>query len=783
MRRLFLTLLTLIILGVGGYYVYKNFFQEPNVAKTAGEAEEEKKVKKEEVNPDDNPVVEQQVPTDKVWNFSFDEALDPSTVNNENIRVADGNGKRISVTTNLVNSNKTIQIAPPEEGYKKGEDYTLNIKNNISYENGSPVSKPYDMRFITERDEVEEGKLSENVIKVGEEDIQSSSGNTLVINKDVKKDLKKEDIIIVPSEKNEYGKALKITTIESSGNSYTVNVTQPHFEELFEKLNIYKSYPITMDNVEVAEGVEGVNIQSVAEVDPETMLASSSAPTHNGEYALPTITPTASKDGINLEISGLTIPLDKKGNLEADVEGSVALMSPKVDLDVDVGFGKLKRVMFLNKTHTEQDLTVTFPGISGEFKKEMKKKEFKKQLMKKKMQIGTIKVPIPAIPGLIIEGNIFLEVRAGYDGEPEVNVFVEFDEDKGVLYEDKKATPIFKVKPDADIALKGTASGEAAFGPTAQLQLSAFEVVGAGVEGFVGAKVSGEVIGEASSKEDLNACLNGSVGITGDASAYVDAISLLSGTNNRLVEFTLFEHDFLKSKLDTCMKYEGIKTDKDNISLKSGSSIDLEALLYGYDMTKSEDFEEKISNHKKLSVSSTNSGVVAIAKRKNGITVKASNKPSQKDTKLIIKYTKEGSILEDDHTYKVEIPITILDYKEQEESLNGTYQSHIGMLSISNDTGKQFNFHIKITGAGIPAEMEGVATKSGSSASFTDPDYGCQVNFAIDSESITTSEQNMECLNWHGAGTTTDGTYSKVGDNPDAKLEEREDTSVYREDY
>jgi len=77
----------------------------------------------------------------------------------------------------------------------------LHLQIGITYTSGKPVSKPFNMKFIVERDEVEKGKYSNKLITVKEGQIQSSNGDSPVLNKGVKKELKFNDTIVVPSKK------------------------------------------------------------------------------------------------------------------------------------------------------------------------------------------------------------------------------------------------------------------------------------------------------------------------------------------------------------------------------------------------------------------------------------------------------------------------------------------------------------------------------------------------------------------------------------------------------
>lgn len=778
MRRFLLALFTLVILATGGFFGYKYFSQKSEVATTKAKAEEKNvPMETKKVNLDEASLMKTQTPTDKTWEFGFDEELDASSVNTSNVEVTDDNGKKVGVTPSLTNGNKTLQINPPSEGYKKGGSYNLLIKNGITYASGKPVSKPFSMKFIVERDEVEKGKYSDKLIMVKEEQIQSSDENSLVLDKGIKKGLKVNDIIVVPSKKNDVGKALKITSIKSTGSTYTVEVTKPAFSELFDKLDIYKSYPIKPENITLAKGVEGVAIEPISEATPTTMIASSNTPTHNGEYAMPKMNAGYSnKSGFQFKFNDLKIPLDKDKEIEATVEGSLAMLAPRVNADVNISFGQMKRLMFSQKGHMEQETTITMTGLEKEKIVQFNKKN--KDKLRKEVKIGTIKIPVPYVPGLFIEGNVLMEVRMSASGEPKITFSVEIDDEKGVLYEHDKVTPTFDFKPDVNITYSGKANGVIKFGPAGQIALSALEVVGAGIESFEAGKLEGEIAAEASTiKENYHVCLSGAVGFVSEASVYVDVLKLGDKQREKIAEAELPEWEIWKKDINTCELYKELIPSKKEITLNAGEQTNLQLSATKTDILKLKTVTQKIKNHKDLKVTPSKKGAVTVEKTKNGLVIKALKQPTAEKTVLKIEYNTEKSSFSNKQHLEVKVPITIKGYEETQTKLDGKYASKVGVLNIKDDKEDSFVFNINISGQGSPVNIVGGALKTKDVATFTEPDSGCVIKFSINKGSIGVHEETTgKCMDLHSPSIDTNGVYVKISDKPEFTSEPEENS-------
>ncbi|MCM2535205.1 hypothetical protein NDK43_26195 [Neobacillus pocheonensis] len=204
------------------------------MATTLGEALKEKKLSYQVMNSQNNDVpIYPNIPINKVWEFDFDKTLRDTTVNANTVKVLDQNNKEVPIVINLLNANKKLSISPPKGDYGKDVTYHLMVSKDIKYSDGSNITNPQDFEFITQRDEVEKGTLRKGIVFVKQSQILGIKDDTITLDKSVKKDLRKGDILIIPTKKNPQGKAIKVDKVQQNDQSYTATAIQPHFAELF----------------------------------------------------------------------------------------------------------------------------------------------------------------------------------------------------------------------------------------------------------------------------------------------------------------------------------------------------------------------------------------------------------------------------------------------------------------------------------------------------------------------------------------------------------------------
>ena len=805
MRRFLMFILVVAVLGGGGYYGYNHFYKKPSQTAAAEpkekddedlQAKETKKVKEKDIEN-----VQRDISTDKVWEYSFDYELDASTVNNSNITIKDIEGNKVPVQINLINQGKTIQISPPSGGYKKGTIYKLKVKNGgIAYADGKKVSKHFESNFITTRDEVVNATVNKNLITVDENQLEVVGENKLKINKSVKKDLEKGDIVVIPTDDNPVGEALKVKKIESNFKSFTVEVAKPSFPELFEELDIYKDYAITPENVTLEPGLEGtVTLNQVAQVEPRTQVASSLELTKKGEFSTEDgagkgqIKVGLSKSkGLEFGIKGLTLGSESNG---LTLDGSLNVFQPQIHPDIKLG----ERFILTSNLHTEEMVSVTRKGFEkedvakkigninlkdGKLLKDTKIAKIVKEKpldIDKSIKLGEIKIPIPEVPGMLIKGSIYLNFKYDAYGKQIITLTVDSDSEQGIMFE-KGHNPkvISNIQPTVNVSYQGVAHADAHLGPKLAVEISMLNVAGGGIKGLLAAKASGDFSAGASVQNPLIFCANGSVGGLASASVYLDeAIRFnIKKSDEALLEFKIAEKEFGKKYFNTCTTFDSLVANRTRIFVEPEKQVDIKISEKQIDLLtqKYSNKDIKINNLKAIT---KDKDVLKVTKTKDGIKVTALKLPKKETTDIVLAYKKDDELFRKDKVSTLTIPVKITSYdkvkkeleaekkkKEQEasKSLNGTWSRNIrnseGTLNISNATGETFDFTLETYFGANTSGTEGKAKISGNKATFVDPDFGCKLVFNLGKDAINIDE-STECSQLGGIGASLGGKYDK----------------------
>jgi Big-like domain-containing protein len=89
------------------------------------------------------------VQPDKVWNIKFNQKIDSSSLVDDAVTVMDGNEQKMKIKVRLkIDDTSILQILSPEDGYKLGETYTLNVSDKIKDVSGKKLSKSIQMKFV-----------------------------------------------------------------------------------------------------------------------------------------------------------------------------------------------------------------------------------------------------------------------------------------------------------------------------------------------------------------------------------------------------------------------------------------------------------------------------------------------------------------------------------------------------------------------------------------------------------------------------------------------------------
>lgn len=89
------------------------------------------------------------VSIDKVWNINFNEDVDITTTNKDNIVVTDEKGKFVSIDIRN-ESSRRVSVSPIKM-YKPNSKYTLLVRENVKSINGKKIKEPVRMRFLTKK--------------------------------------------------------------------------------------------------------------------------------------------------------------------------------------------------------------------------------------------------------------------------------------------------------------------------------------------------------------------------------------------------------------------------------------------------------------------------------------------------------------------------------------------------------------------------------------------------------------------------------------------------------
>jgi hypothetical protein len=87
------------------------------------------------------------VPTNKTWTITFNQALNQTQNLASFISVTDSQNNLVSVTVSYGTDGKSVTVNPPQNGYTPGGQYVLHIGQGIASSTGSLLSDPVQMDF------------------------------------------------------------------------------------------------------------------------------------------------------------------------------------------------------------------------------------------------------------------------------------------------------------------------------------------------------------------------------------------------------------------------------------------------------------------------------------------------------------------------------------------------------------------------------------------------------------------------------------------------------------
>lgn len=755
MKKILIYAMFIFLIGSIGYFVYEKVGKAESTdtgIKMVSDTKREKVVgEKESVGE-----LKMGIPIDKVWEYSFESTLNESSVSGDTVSIVDDEKQKVDIDIQVINGGKTIQINPPKGGYLKGKKYELIMKSDIEYDDGDKVSDDYRIHFMTERDEVGKAVLNSEIKTV--EEVEILKENVLIISKDaLEGKLITEDIIIVPSAEHPEGQALKITSVEDNLREYTVQVEEPEFEEIYQELDMYKSFPISSQNFSPEKGVEGLKVVPIDSAQPITLVHGTNTGGKKGKLEFrEDVSPIGAKINEGLQITFSDMVLNEDIGLALD--GTFHIFSPKVNTDFKVEKFKIDYMNMEVAMKTYAKFVFKQKEIDIGKKKVVKTKDLK-NIKIKPIKIGKINIPTP-VAGLVIQGNLLMKANVNVDGGLELTVTIEEEQKSGVHYQDGEMKHIYESDFNLDVGFQGNVSVAAKAGPVVNILATGFGVVGVGFEGMVGAKFSGSAAMGIHKEIGAYNCSKKAFGGFGQMSLIANAL------DKNILEFTLAEFEIgHQSSVNDCEVVIGFAPIKP-VSLKSSQTQEIKVENLLWDIL-SDGVVRNAVDMDNVVVSVSEEGVVKVEKGENGIVITSEKAPSKEKVDIII-----TQIINEDEE-EIVLPIIIKDYKEIQDAQNSLVkwngewvrdeEFNEGTMNISNFDGQKFNLSIGVQSGGNTGDMIGVASVNGNKATYIDTEYdtGCRLNMTLQEGSVLI-QQTPECGQVGGMGTYFDGEYTNA---------------------
>ncbi|WP_421535670.1 Ig-like domain-containing protein [Priestia sp. D3YE.R1] len=678
-RRLGILIAAIIIIGAGSYFWY----HKSAATATNQTTSEETKLASEKIdNSSQNTPTYLDTDVNKEWVISFDESLDLKTINSKNIEVFDKNHKVVPVHLELKNQGQSISIQPPKGGYRKGEQYTVQMSKALRYKDGEKVKNSFTFSFVTKREEVKDVVYNPNIHKLKASDVLKASTNTLLLKKTATtSNLKKDDILTVPHEKDVIKEvAVKVKSVGEQDGKVLLEVTQPKFEELFDSVDLYQTYTLASKDL-IVKPVKGVTYEKLQAQAADTQIASSNTKESHGEFQVEDVFDAELKE----ENGELSFAVNKlKVSKYFSIRGHVNLKDPKVITDIrkNKRDDKFSRYNMEIKTAEEVQLSMV---AEKNFENTISSEKLKKALEKTRDKtIATVYYPTP-VPGLYVTGDIQIggmlfgnEIKKTNTKKIDINdkttvkaeVYGSADsiQHAGVIKTSKGYKPYINSTGNVSYGFKGRGHIEAEVEPKIGAGVSALGVLGVGVETGVGIKSQVEAIGEVNfdgddydpvKKVDINACAKASYYPFASVGVEVGMMKDIVIYNPEL-EVPLTE----EKEISTCQQLKKIEAFPKEIVAKPGDTIDMKYMpATYYDIETSHEVQENLLEDKEATSSMK---ITTENKKVANVFFTKSKKGDQPTFKIKIPKHPEGNttvvtvmVLKGNKHLQVKIPVAI----------------------------------------------------------------------------------------------------------------------------
>ncbi|GAB6557974.1 hypothetical protein bcgnr5378_07170 [Bacillus cereus] len=638
MKKGIVILIGVIIACVAAFYVFQS------KEKTANTEQKEVKIKPlEGVEALDTPI-KPNIEPDHLWKFTFDEEIDKKTIENQ-IYILNEQKEKVSVEVEV--NNNEIVIRPPDDGYGKEKTYELIANNNIKMVDGKNI-EPIHFFFITKRDEVSKVKYREDMIKIKKNQVESMEGITLVLKDlDLKGKIKKGMIILIETgDKDTPQVARKVLSVKEDRRKIAIDTEAPKFEELFDELDLYEEVPITAENIEL-DPIEGLTLTSVptaytASADSAKLYAEGKSKNSIFNF-----------DNVKISLVGQEVAINGK------MEFNKAYGIP----DVQIKEKSISKFHIALEQKANTDMTVSVKTSLQEIKT---KKKWEK--WEKKKRLGKYKVPT-SVPGLSLEGKIYIVLEGGFSGEPKWNIVFETESVVGV----KSKGTNFQGYSDNDTNIKetkfyGEGKLSAEIKGVLEVSLNAYEVLSAGIEGQLGAYA--ETTGFANKNSTTTnpiTCDKGEIGGVARGEIFIKAFPTIGSIFSKVTEYYFEERTkfaevkFGKMEYNSCIIFQDLIPDQKEVLLKPGEEKEISLALKLVDNGTTKEETEKVGKEemKYLSVTTKREDVVKAEVTKSGkIKLIAKELPSQQNTEIEVTYNNK----KENRKKSITIPVKISDF-------------------------------------------------------------------------------------------------------------------------
>ena len=418
--------------------------------------------------------------------------------------LSDAEGKKMDPSVKRVRSGQ-FRILPPSGGYEEGSTYTLALNEEAVF-SGEELKPVRTLVFCIEREAIEKYTYTDSVHDFKKEEITALSDSVIELPGD---GLQAGDIVVGQNSGDEYI-AYKITELLDNNSA---SVEQPALEEIYDELEVYGEYVLSIDDivsnpdleVEIIENVRnssfydslvttayaeetkkdlGIDVKIKNDKKENTLeieIKFSIEPGKKGLFGIKQL----QKQAVSLTLSAKfehTARCNIKGIVNWDV-ASISSIGYSWAIDITPYTDEWKNdasVSDIFKDKASKD-KLDYKKIVGDIVKALNK--IKGDKADGELKLFTWDFPIPGVPGLIIDIDIKVYVKFEIAVSLGISKNVDTVCTTGlsfINYKFRNYYNVYKSEEGIDVSLKGKAEFKA--GLKLDVKVSLLKVVELGVD-------------------------------------------------------------------------------------------------------------------------------------------------------------------------------------------------------------------------------------------------------------------------------------------------------------